>query len=123
MSDGKPDKDDEAALRARLAKLNAAMREHDERTAARQPTGAAAKGNSFGRAMSAGLNVFSEFVAAILVGAFIGWQADKWLGTKPWMLVVFLGLGTAAGFWNIYRIAARKAPSYEEDKTPPGGET
>ena len=31
------------------------------------------------------------------------------------------GLGTAAGFWNIYRIAARKAPSYEEDETPPDG--
>jgi ATP synthase protein I len=120
MSDQEPDKD-EAALQARLAKLNDALRARDERAAAQTPTRAAAKGNSFGRAMSAGLNVFSEFVAAIVVGAFIGWQADAWLGTKPWLMVVFLGLGTAAGFWNIYRIAARKAPSYEEDETPPDG--
>jgi ATP synthase protein I len=121
MSEDEPDKD-EAALQARLARLNEALRAHDERQAAQAPSGAAAKGNSFGRAMSAGLNVFSEFVAAVIVGALIGWQADAWLGTKPWLLVVFLGLGTAAGFWNIYRIAARKAPSYEEDKTPPSGE-
>ncbi|MGA8170081.1 MAG: AtpZ/AtpI family protein [Methylocystis sp.] len=122
MSDQEPDKD-EAALQARLAKLNAALRAHDERAAARTPTGEAAKGNAFGRAMSAGLNVFSEFVAAIIVGAFIGWRADTWLGTKPWLLVLFLGLGTAAGFWNIYRIAARKASPYEEGKTPPDGDT
>ena len=120
MSDQEPDKD-EAGLQARLAKLNDALRARDERAAAQTPTGAAAKGNSIGRAMSAGLNVFSEFVAAIVVGAFVGWQADAWLGTKPWLMVVFLGLGTAAGFWNIYRIAARKAPSYEEDETPPDG--
>jgi len=120
MSDQEPDKD-KAALQARLAKLNDALRARDERAAAQTPTESAAKGNSFGRAMSAGLNVFSEFVAAIVVGAFVGWQADAWLGTKPWLMVVFLGLGTAAGFWNIYRIAARKAPSYEEDKTPPDG--
>jgi ATP synthase protein I len=119
MSDQEPDKD-EAALQARLAKLNDALRARDERAAAQTPT-EAAKGNSFGRAMSAGLNVFSEFVAAIVVGAFVGWQADAWLGTKPWLMVVFLGLGTAAGFWNIYRIAARKASSYEEDETPPDG--
>jgi ATP synthase protein I len=120
MSDQEPDKE-EVALQARLAKLNDALRARDARQAAQTPTGAAARGNSLGRAMSAGLNVFSEFVAAIVVGAFVGWQADAWLGTKPWLMVAFLGLGTAAGFWNIYRIAARKAPSYEEDETPPDG--
>jgi len=120
MSDQEPDKE-EVALQARLAKLNDALRARDARQAAQTPTGAAARGNSLGRAMSAGLNVFSEFVAAIVVGAFVGWKADAWLGTKPWLMVAFLGLGTAAGFWNIYRIAARKAPSYEEDETPPDG--
>ena len=87
MSDQEPDKGD-AALQARLAKLNDALRARDERAAAQTPTRTAAKGNSFGRAMSAGLNVFSEFVAAIVVGAFVGWQADAWLGTKPWLMVV-----------------------------------
>ena len=121
MGDREPERDDDA-LNARLAKLNEALRAHDERQASRSSSGAKSSGNSFGRAMSAGLNVFSEFVAAIVVGAFCGWQADAWLGTKPWLLVLFLGLGTAAGFWNIYRIAARKAPSYEQDEDSPGGD-
>ncbi|MFY9629476.1 MAG: AtpZ/AtpI family protein [Methylocystis sp.] len=112
MSDQKPD-EDEAALQARLAKLNQALQAHDERKAQEEaPTAASRSG--FGRAMSAGLNVFSEFVSAVVVGALIGWQGDAWFGTKPWLLVLFLGLGTAAGFWNIYRMAARKASSGEE---------
>jgi ATP synthase protein I len=45
-------------------------------------------------------------VAAIIVGALIGWQADAWLGTKPWLLVLFLGLGVAAGFWNVFRLSS-----------------
>ncbi len=107
MSDEKPDKDD-AALQARLAKLNEALRAHDEREASAKTSESVSNGGSFGRAMSAGLNVFAEFVSAVVVGALIGWQSDAWLGTKPWLLVLFLGLGTAAGFWNIYRMAARK---------------
>ena len=121
MGDREPERDDDA-LKARLAKLNELLRAHDERRATQSLSGAELKGNSFGRAMSAGLNVFSEFVAAIVVGAFIGWRADAWLGTKPWLLVLFLGLGTAAGFWNIYRIAARKAPSYEKNNAPSSGD-
>jgi ATP synthase protein I len=57
------------------------------------------------RALSVGLNAFSEFVGAVVAGGLIGWQADEWLGSKPWLMVVFLGLGVAAGFWNIYRLA------------------
>jgi ATP synthase protein I len=112
MSDQKPD-EGEAALQARLAKLNDALRAHDERRAQDEAPAAASR-SGFGRAMSAGLNVFAEFASAVVVGALIGWQGDAWLGTKPWLLVVFLGLGTAAGFWNIYRMAARKASSGEE---------
>ncbi len=108
MSDQKP-QDEEAALQARLAKLSEGLRAVDVRQAADQASKPVSDKSSFGRAMSVGLNVFSEFVAAVVVGALIGWQADAWLGTKPWLLVAFLGLGTAAGFWNIYRLAARNA--------------
>ncbi len=57
--------------------------------------------------MSLGFRVLSEFVGGVVVGALIGWQLDLWLKTKPIMLIVFLALGTAAGFWNVYRIAVR----------------
>ena len=56
--------------------------------------------------MSLGFRVLAEFVAGVVVGGFIGWQIDTWLGTTPFGLIVFLMLGTAAGFWNVYKIAA-----------------
>lgn len=60
-----------------------------------------------GSAISLGLRVTSEFVAAIVVGAFLGWQLDRWLHTSPGLLIVFIALGTAAGFYNVYRIATK----------------
>ena len=59
-----------------------------------------------GQAMSLGFRVLSEFVAGVIVGGFLGWQIDLWLGTEPFGFIVFLGLGTAAGFWNVYKLAA-----------------
>lgn len=102
--------DDDAALRARLDRLQSELRERDESRRADAERGQAGEKTSLGRAMSVGLNVFSEFAAAIVVGALIGWQADAWLGTKPWLLALFLGLGTAAGFLNLYRLAAKAQP-------------
>jgi ATP synthase protein I len=116
MSSPDENEDDDAALRARLNRLQSSLREREELRSAEARERAPSKGGSFGRAMSVGLTVFSEFVAAIIVGAFIGWQLDAWLGTKPWLLVVFMGLGTAAGFWNVYRVAARRQPSGDADE-------
>jgi len=97
----------EAELQARLDKLDEALKARDAREAERAPKlGPQASG--FAKAMSAGLSVFSEFVAAVIVGAGIGWLVDAWTGAKPWGLVVFLGLGAAAGFWNVYRLALRQ---------------
>ncbi len=98
-----------AALNARLQKLNAALRKVDEEQAAAE----AAPRTERKGFMRVGLNAFSEFVGAVLVSAFIGWQADQWLGTTPWLLIVMLGLGVAAGFWNVYRVAKPKAPGEE----------
>ena len=95
------------ALNARLEKLNEALRRRDEEQLAREAAPTERQGLS--RALSVGLNAFSEFVGAVLVGGLIGWQADKWLGTAPWLMIVLLGLGIAAGFWNIYRVAKPKA--------------
>ena len=121
MSDQKPEEDD-AALQARLSRLADALRAQEARRAAQGAPKALPTGGAFGKAFSAGINVFSEFVAAVIVGAFIGWQGDLWLGTKPWLLVLFIGLGTAAGFWNIFRFAARSnARMSERDGPPPGG--
>ena len=72
---------------------------------------AAAANNATG--MNRGLRLASEFVAAILVGAGIGWLLDTWLNTAPWLMLVMLMVGFAAGVLNVVRSAAemnRAAP-------------
>ena len=52
-----------------------------------------------GQALRAG----TDLVAALVVGGFLGYWMDRWLGTKPWMMIIMFFLGFAAGFLNIYR--------------------
>lgn len=49
--------------------------------------------------------------ASIAIGLFIGYYADKWLGTHPWLLIVFLLFGVAAGFVSLVRELRR----YQDD--------
>jgi ATP synthase protein I len=58
--------------------------------------------------MSLAARVLSEFVAAVVVGAVIGWGIDRAAGTSPVFLMVFLLMGAAAGLWNVYRIAMER---------------
>lgn len=60
------------------------------------------KGNNLsgsGQALRAG----TDLVVALVVGGFLGYWIDHWLGTKPWGMIIFFFLGFAAGFLNIYR--------------------
>jgi ATP synthase protein I len=102
---GSDDPHDHDALQARLKDLSGALDTHRKAAETRQPTGGFTSPDGMGQAMSLGFRVMSEFVAAVVVGGFIGWAIDRWLGSSPAALIVFLGLGTAAGFWNVYRIA------------------
>ena len=45
--------------------------------------------------------------AAVVGGLIVGWLLDRWLGTGPWLLVVGLVLGAAAGFYEFIRAASR----------------
>ena len=107
MADAPDDPDSDAAMKARLRALSGALDGH--RKAAGAPKGQAGppSADGLGQAMSLGFRVMSEFVAAVVVGGFIGWAIDRALGISPVGLIAFLLLGTVAGFWNVYRIAAR----------------
>ena len=97
-------RDEDAALRARLAELDRSL-DPGRDDATERP--APAEDTTLASAMGLGARVLTEFVAGIAVGAVIGWQLDKWFHTSPILLIVFLALGTGAGFWNVYRIAAK----------------
>ena len=49
---------------------------------------------------------FSLF-AAVVAGLGLGWLLDRWLGTRPWLLVVGLVLGAAAGFYEFIRASSK----------------
>ena len=53
--------------------------------------------------LARGLKLSSEFIAGIVVGALIGYLFDRFLGTSPFGLIVFLMLGFAAGILNVLR--------------------
>ena len=55
-------------------------------------------------AMGLGFRIGLELVVAVFVGVAVGWAIDRWLGTRPWGLLVFLFLGIGAGMTNVYRV-------------------
>jgi ATP synthase protein I len=56
-------------------------------------------------ALGRAFRMSTEFVAGIIAGGGLGWVLDRWLGTSPWGLIVFLMLGFAAGTFNVVRAA------------------
>jgi ATP synthase protein I len=56
-----------------------------------------------GSAMGLGFRIGLELVVAVVFGLGVGWAFDRFLGTKPWGLIVFLLLGIAAGMFNVFR--------------------
>jgi len=44
-----------------------------------------------------------ELVVPLIAGVFLGNWLDRWLGTRPWLLVAGAILGMAAGFLAFVR--------------------
>ncbi len=84
-------------LAARIA------RARGERTPVRQP---ASPGGQPANGASRAYRLASEFVAAIIVGAGLGFGIDALFHTRPWAMVVLLLLGFAAGVVNVVRASA-----------------
>ena len=51
-----------------------------------------------------GFKISTEIIAALVVGVGIGLIVDKYLGTKPFGLIIFFIFGALAGFLNVYRV-------------------
>jgi ATP synthase protein I len=56
-----------------------------------------------GIAYAAAIALFSCVIT--LCGA--GWVLDRWLGTKPWLLVAGIVLGAIVGFYQFVRLTSR----------------
>ena len=82
-----------ADLSKRIAEFEIRQQEDRRYRKAKLPTGGIALAG----------RVTTELVAGVVVGAFIGWAFDNWLGTAPTLMVVFFFLGSAAGMMNVWR--------------------
>ena len=82
-----------ADLSKRIAEFESRQQEERRYRKAKLPTG--------GMALAG--RVTTELVAGVVVGTFIGWALDNWLGTTPTLMVVFFFLGSAAGMMNVWR--------------------
>ena len=93
-------------LQERLRKLSRDIGTAEGRDPAAKSGGKTGVSEEMLQARAKGFRILGEFVAAIVAACVIGFAIDRVAGTSPAFLIVFLLLGTVAGFYNIYRVAA-----------------
>ncbi len=94
---------EEAALSARLRDLGKQLGRHHSNGPSDSEPGQ--RPTTDASAMARGFRLSTELVAGVLVGAGIGWLIDRWVGTRPLGMIVFLLLGFVAGVLNVMRAA------------------
>lgn len=57
----------------------------------------------FGNQTALALELPFTLVGAVAFGGLLGFFLDKWLHTKPWMMLVFGALGLFAGVREVIR--------------------
>ena len=73
--------------------------------------------------MNVGMTIVFSLVGGIFVGALIGLGLDRLLGTSPWLLIVMLLFGSAAGITTAVRMSNELAAQQTEvaDTKPVSG--
>jgi ATP synthase protein I len=81
-----------------------------------------------GTAAGLAMRVITELAVGILVCMGLGWMADKYFGTAPWIMLALMPFGFAAGIVNVMRLSTSKqadevlggkgpvAPSVKDDE-------
>jgi len=118
---GKPLPDD-AALSARLGRLDQRLSSLRDARAAKANNGEQQTQDASARAsaLARGLRLSSELVAGVAVGAAIGWGIDYLLSTSPWGFILFFLLGFAAGVMNLMRAAGVVSDARDRSEGPSG---
>ena len=57
--------------------------------------------------MGGAFKLSTDLVAHVAVGTIIGFILDSWFDTKPWLIIIFFFLGSAAGILNVIKTAKK----------------
>jgi ATP synthase protein I len=72
--------------------------------------------------MAAGfaMRAITEILVALAVCTIAGYYLDRYFGTTPWIMIILMPLGQAAGVWNVMRLSRTKqADAIMGGKVPP----
>ena len=58
-----------------------------------------------------------ELGLSVVVGFLIGSWLNEWLGTDPWMLLVFGTAGIVAGYRSIFRLVKRVRSDEQQESS------
>ena len=107
-----PDDRDEG-LEKRRAQLGAELA--SKRAAVREDGAGEVRAEVSRKGYAEAMKLSSEFIAAIIVGAVLGYVFDRFVGTAPWGMIILLLLGFCAGVLNVLRSAGKVAtPALDE---------
>lgn len=70
--------------------------------------------SEYAYATKIGFRIGTELISGVIVGAGLGYLSDKVFDTQPLLLIIFLFLGGAAGFLNVYRFVRSQEQNKEK---------
>ena len=116
--------EDREAIRKRSAEIGQKLDALQARKAERAKVGSAT-GGSQQSAYGTAFKFAAELVVGVVVRRVLGWALDRQFGTAPWLMILLVIMGFAAGLLNVVRAAQRAqaeneplqraAPSVKDD--------
>jgi ATP synthase protein I len=111
---------DDRALSERLQRLSSSLdlKQKEIQRHETETEQAAGRSENFAKAF----RVTADLVGGVLVGGFLGWALDSWLGTRPFGLAILLILGFCAGVLTMLRtlgvVKKAKWAKLQDENTP-----
>ncbi|WP_045835062.1 AtpZ/AtpI family protein [Hyphomicrobium sp. 99] len=105
--------EDREAIRKRSAEIGQKLDALQSQKAERARAGRSATGGSQQSAYGTAFKFAAELVVGVVVGGGLGWALDRQFGTAPWLMILLVIMGFAAGLLNVVR-AAQKAQAENE---------
>lgn len=102
------------SLEERLQRLDAELAE--KRASDNADDAAEERAAESRKGYAVAMKLSSEFIAAVIVGALLGYLVDRFVGTAPWGMIVLLLLGFCAGVLNVMRSAGMVASPHPVDR-------